>query len=348
MRRFWLYLAFATVVGGVFLWLAARELRWDEVQKWAQTADLGHIALWSLLFAIVYAVCHAARIVRWNELVQPLGEVDPRTVHRVCVVGFTAILLLPFRLGELVRPYLLSRRTSLGMTPLLGTAVVERVIDGLVITGLLFVTLATYSGSRSAGFAQTFGLISAGIFIPALLVCLVALWQRELALTAVRRIGGLVSPRLAERIAELLEAFIEGFRGLVAKKAAGRFLLATILYWTTNVASMWMLARWGFGLDVGPWEIATVMAVLVIGIMLPAGPAMAGNFEYFALRGLGLFVVLEGEGSVGAQAAAFAALLHILQFVVIVIPGFIVMWSDREARHLVQLSQQAEQAERAA
>ena len=106
----------------------------------------------------------------------------------------------------------------------------------------------------------------------------------------------------------------------------------------TWLRDAWPLARWGFGLDVGLWDMVTVMALLVIGIMIPAGPAMAGNFEYFMTRALGLFVVLE---VFGVEVTAFAACVHILQFLVIVIPGFVVMWFDPESRHLISLSGQA-------
>ncbi len=343
MRRFWIYLSAATLIGGFFFWLAARELPWEDVDVWAQTVDWPHLIGWSVAFMLLYAVCHASRVFRWYEVVRPLDEdIPPGTVHRVCTVGFTAILLLPLRLGELVRPYLLSRRSDLGISPLLGTAVVERVIDGLVVTGLLFATLATYSGEGKTVFAHTIGAFSAAIFVPALLVCLFALWRKEQTVAVVQKLLGLVSSGLAAKLSGMLEAFIDGLRGLAAGDALGRFLLFTAVYWTMNVVSLWVLARYGFGMALGPWDAAAVMAILVIGIMIPAGPAMAGNFEFFVVRGLGLYMVLEGVW--GVRAGAFAALLHILQFLVIAIPGFVVMWSDPDARHLVRLSEEAEDA----
>lgn len=342
MKRFWLFFGLATVVGGVFLWLAARELRWDEVDAWAATKEWSHIATWALIFCVLYGFTHFARVVRWYYLVKPLGDVDARSVHRVCVVGLTAILLLPLRLGELVRPYLLAKRTDLSMTAVLGTAVVERVIDGLVVTGLLFVTLATYAGTQSPEFAKVAGLISAAIFVPALGMIVLAMVSRERAKALVNITFGLVSKPLAEKLCGLLEAFIDGFRALAAGHALAPFLAITAVYWTGNVLSMWLLARFGFGLDLGPWEMAAVMSITVIGIMIPAGPAGVGNFEYFAVEGLGLYIA--AEGTAGVAAGAFAAGLHILQFLVIAIPGFIVMWSDPESRHLIRLSQEADAA----
>lgn len=341
MLRFAVYFLLANVIGGFFLWLAARDLPFDQIGGYLEQADMAHLGLWAGVFVLIYAICHWARIFRWSYLVRPLSDdVDSMTVHRVCTVGFTAIILLPLRLGELVRPYLLARRTELPMSSVLATAVVERVLDGLIMTGLLFVTLAFYSGERATGFATTTGLIAAAIFVPALLVCLLAFWRKEWTINLLRRIGNPISKGLTEKATGMLDEFIEGFRGLLAADELGRYLFVTALYWFTNILSMWVLAKMGFGLDVSLWEVATVLPILVIGIMIPAGPGLAGNFEYFMKEGMELFL----SPKLGAEIMVFAATVHILQFLVIVIPGFFVMWSDPEARHLIKLSKQAEEA----
>ncbi len=334
-RRFALYFLAANVIGAVFLWLAARELPFGQVRVYLRETSLSHLLIWSLVFMAIYAVCHLARVVRWSYLVRPLGDVDLGTVHRASAVGFAGILLLPLRLGEFVRPALLSRRSELNVSGLLATAVVERVIDGLLVTGVLFITLLTYSGGQETGFARTIGWMSAAIFVPALTICLLALWRRSWALGLIETLGRPVSPRLADWAVELLDDFIDGFRVLSHGGYLGRFLLMTALYWGVNVLSMWVLARFGFGFDVSPWDITTVIAILVIGIMIPAGPALAGNFEYFMKEGLELFLSVE---AVGGKMAVFGALVHILQFVVIVIPGIWVMWTDPTARHLLSLA----------
>lgn len=345
MTRFLIYFVIANVIGGFFLWLSARALPLDDLAEYLKDADFGHLALWSGIFLAVYSMCHLSRVLRWNDLIQPLGEVNPWRVHRVCAVGFTAILLLPLRLGELVRPYLLSRQTSLPMASVLGTAVVERVIDGLLITGLLFVTLSTYSGEKAPGWVMSTGFLSAGIFIPALGMCALAYWRRSWALRLIELTIGRVLPGLAGKLAGMLDGFIDGFKALVQGRAMGRFMLLTLLYWGSNIVSMWLLARYGFGLDLELWEMATVLAILVIGIMIPAGPAMAGNFEFFVATGVGLFLAVELT-DVGSRVMVFAATVHVLQFLVIVIPGMVLMWVDPESRNLIRLSAEAEEAAR--
>jgi hypothetical protein len=148
-------------IAGFFLWLtvhglvndAGTELGtpfWTSLEHSLSAVPLGTLGLYALIFLAV----HVTRIFRWRYLVTPLGEHDVRKIFRICAVGFTAIVILPLRLGEMVRPYLLSKESGVPMSAALGTAVVERVLDGLLITGLLVLSLATYTGDRATAFVD--------------------------------------------------------------------------------------------------------------------------------------------------------------------------------------------------
>lgn len=326
-----LSLLLALAIGAVFFLLAIRTIPIDAVREHLATADWARLGVAAGVFVLIYTVCHAARVVRWYFLVRPLGKVEAAQVHRVCTVGFSAILLLPLRLGELVRPFLLARTSNLSGAGVLATVVVERVIDGLIITGLLFVGLWTYQGEASIELARTVGTMAAAIFVPALVMCFVAYHNRALSRRLVMGTVGRVSQGLGERIAVMLEQFGAGFRSVSRRGDMAPFLAITAIYWSTNALSMWVLLRMGFGLDIGLWEMVTVMAVLVVGIMVPAGPAMAGNFEYFMAQGMGLFVPIDII-SIGGQVGLFAAMVHLLQIAVIVAPGGWVMVRYRKLR----------------
>ena len=319
-------------IGALFLYLAIRTIPIQEVVHYLEGASWKRIGLVSLLFSGIYGLSHGARVLRWFYLVRPLARnVEAREVYRVGLVGFAAILLLPLRLGELVRPFLLARRTEVPAAGALASVVVERVIDGLVITALLFLALWTYRGEASVEFARTVGGISALIFLSALAVTILAVWRRKLARDLVIATAGRLWPRVGETLATLLEQFVDGFTVMFRGREVMPFLALTALYWGTNVLSMWVLARFGFGLVVGIWEMMGVLAVLVVGIMIPAGPAMAGNFEYFLAQGMGLYLPLEAP-LVGGAIGAFTGFLHLIQVMVIVVPGLWVMFRFRSLR----------------
>jgi len=340
-RTFW-YSLIALGIAIFFLYLTARELPIEDVHAYLGSMDLVNLGLWSTIFVLLYSLCHWARVQRWYYLIRPIEPgVDQGEVSRVGLIGFGAILILPLRLGEFVRPALLAQKTNISISAGLGTAVVERVVDGLVITGLLFVTLMTYDGEVSTGAIQFAGALSASIFIPALLVCIAAYLRRDWTMHKVLWFAKWMPFGIGDKLAGMLDAFISGLKGLVEGEALSRFLGFSILYWGCNATSMWLLARFGFGLEIGLWDTVTMMAVLVIGIMIPAGPAMAGNFEYFVLQAAALFVVLEEQGG---AVGAFAGILHVLQFLVIVIPALWITARDVQTRGWWRLTSESPQA----
>src|SRR4029079_11245838 len=92
------------------------------------------------LYLATLAVTHLFRAWRWDFLLRSAGARVP--LHRLLAissVGFMAILALPLRLGELVRPYYVAREGHVRMSAALGTIAVERIVDGLVISIVFFV-----------------------------------------------------------------------------------------------------------------------------------------------------------------------------------------------------------------
>ena len=345
MRRFAIYFAIANLIGIFFLWLAAKELPFGKILDFLGTYDRVTFLTWALVFCALYGVSHLARVVRWYELVRSLDDekelISKSRSAAICAIGFMSILLLPLRLGEFVRPYLLSKNSEIPMSAALGTVVVERIIDGMVITGMLFITASSYAFSEQRVFALSLSAFAAAIFFPAFFMCAVALWKRELAFKIVQKTAGLLSPSIAQKIIGMLGAFIDGFRALKNGKSLGKFLAYTAIYWISNGASMWLLATFAFGFDVSLFDGYTLLAILVVGIMLPGGPAMAGNYEYFINRGMLLVSTTAPEG-----IAAFAATIHILQFLVIVIPGMLIMAFDKSMRSIIKIANESMDAEK--
>ena len=120
------------------LYLASRQLSFSGMWQAMLTAD------WSVL--LPYFACLAAqhffRAWRWGQLLAPIAPVPFRRILPISSVGFFAILALPLRMGELVRPYLIADPPSIRMSHGLGTMAVERVLDGLILSLSAFVVVA--------------------------------------------------------------------------------------------------------------------------------------------------------------------------------------------------------------
>ncbi len=336
-RRFWVSFVVANVLGAIFLWIAARGLPISELDDYLARTDPWHLARVFAAFIAVYSLSHAARVVRWYDLVRPIGEVEKGLVHRVCIVGLGAIVLLPLRLGEFVRPVLLSRRSELPASSLLATAVVERVVDGLVVTGVLFASMALTMGTSAPTWALATGGAAATLFLGVLTACVLAWWRRDWTLAMVDATFGRASKKLGDALGGLLSSFLDGFEALARGRALGRFLGTTAVYWSINLTSMWGLARFGFGLDISPIQIGAVFGITSIGIMIPGGPGQAGTFEVFMVESLGLFMNIE-DADIGVRVLAFVATIHVLQFIVITAPAFLTMWFDPRTRGMMSMT----------
>src|SRR4029079_19688476 len=101
---------------------------------------------------------------RWNYLLAPLGITIPNgPLLAISSVGFMAILALPARLGEFVRPGLLRKR-GVAATAGLGTVAVERIVDGLLVSVFVFVAFFALRGPASPRWMMPTAYAALGIF----------------------------------------------------------------------------------------------------------------------------------------------------------------------------------------
>jgi hypothetical protein len=151
------------------------------------------------------------------------------------------------------------------------------------------------------------------------------LWQRQLAVRLTHWGVGLVSPRLGQLLAEKVGNVADGLRSIGSARLGFGFLLESLIYWGINAFGVWILAR-GCGLPLDLGHAAAVMGVLAIGILLPTGPGLFGNFQLAVAACLRLYFP---ESTVAAQGSVFIFLLYVLQSAVMVVCGVIPLYAMR-------------------
>ena len=110
-----------------------RDANLADVWRHVRTA---HVSL--LLLALVFvAATFWIRAFRWQQLLGPIGPTRFRTVFRSGVIGFAALSILPARVGDLLRPYLVARQDGLQFTATFATIVMERVLDLIAVLALM-------------------------------------------------------------------------------------------------------------------------------------------------------------------------------------------------------------------
>ncbi len=265
------------------------------------------------------AVTHFCRAWRWNNLLQPIGvKLAPAPLLAISSVGFMAILALPARLGEFVRPALIRKRGEISAAAALGTVAVERIVDGLLVSMFVFGALFALRGPDAPGWMMPTAWAALGVFSAALVFLIFALrWPKKTVKLAVKLT---LLPKFAPRFAAILEdklgMLIYGFTVLDDRKNLAIFVVWSLAYWGANGLSVWVLAQGfhatGFEMDLSVLGAFATMGLVAVGITLPNSPGLVGQFQYFTLLGLGLYIP---KGLLESEGLAFAIVLHGLQVV---------------------------------
>ncbi|MDP9372539.1 MAG: flippase-like domain-containing protein [Chloroflexota bacterium] len=312
------------LIGGValtalFLWLALRNVDIGAVRD-----GLRHARYEFLLPA---ALCNVAgygvRTLRWQRILAPTKRVSFGRLYPVLMTGFAANNLLPARIGEFTRAYLLGSRERVSRSLALATIVVERVCDGLTLLALMAVTLAlvpipaTDAHLRTVEIAAAliFGLATAG---------LVALMLVPRPLLAIVRLLLRPAPRaLARRVAGLLESFIGGLEALRRPRALASIAGLSLVVWALEGASYgFIMLAFPFDLGPGQWFAAAAFLLVFVnlGIMIPSAPGYIGTYQVFARLALGAF------GVAPALAVGLSFVAHALQYGLITGTGLLCCW----------------------
>lgn len=365
-RSLWLKWLVGLAVGAVFVWwssrnwpldqlfggtLALRELPSRSAHPIAHWLGIDHgLALvlqrggaampiaWALnlralgLYALILTAIHWLRVLRWQPLLQPHASVPLSVLNRVGAVGFMTVFLLPLRLGELTRPAMLARshadhppvRFGAG----LGVIALERVLDGLMVTGLLFAVLQLVPAAALAEAPQVqHGAWAAlAVFSTAIGGLTATMLARSFTLGMTERILGLVSKSLAQKVIGLVTAFVDGLAMLKSPLHVAQFVGLTSLYWLINGAGLWLMAQ-GFGLQMPLPAGYAMMSCIVVGMMIPNSPGNVGTFWTFLLLPAGLW----GVSSNSTAAVAFGLAVWLAQTVQGTLFGLWGSWADARA-----------------
>lgn len=328
-------------VGAVALYLAFRGV---DGQAFLEALQGVHVPTFIAGLGLFFSV-HVCRSIRWGRLVQAVEpRVGFRTYFSVCSVGFFLINVLPFRLGEVVRPYLLFEREEIPFGSGVATVVVERVLDMLALGAIFVGALALADlpdGPVSIG-GEPVDLVGTGrtailsVLLPAsgLLVVLLAMGDRGVSLAG--RLAGLAGERMGSLVSGLLRTFLDALLSLGSLRSAVPVLAWTVITWVLNVFSILVMARGlEFGAQVGFWDAGAILSSICIFLILPAPPLFAGVFEAAVIVGVVLVVGTEFYD----QAAAFSVLVHGSQFLLLsVLGGFFLVVDRISVRRLLSQS----------
>ena len=302
-------------LSALLVWLSIRGIEFRGVIDGFRT-----IRCWYLFPAVAAMfLMQLLRSIRWGVILRPIEKVDQLSLFSVTSVGFLAIIAIPARMGELARPYLITKKSRIPMSSALGTIFVERVLDSLTVliiavVALFFTALPPWLVRSSVLFL----LVTLGLF--AVMVRMMV--RREATLRILAPLIGRLPVRHAGTVNRLIDHFIEGFRIVVDPALLLLVSLLSIVIWFVDVLAIYLLFL-AFGLHLPVAAAFVLMIILIIGIAIPTAPGFIGNWHYFCILGLGLF------GIPKTDALTFAIIYHALSIGIVILLGLIFLPFNR-------------------
>jgi len=304
------------VISALFLYFALRSVNPDELVEAFATADYRYVAP---------AVCLSLisvwfRAVRWKYLTSHIKKIGLQSLLSATSIGLMANGVLPARLGEFIRAYVIGQKEGISKSSAFATIVVERIFDGMTVLVFFVIIILRYSYQFPEWLHNIVYIVT--VFYLCALGFIIFLRLRTEA--ASRCIDLFLRP-LPEKpravLTRWLHSFIYGLGIIGSARNAILASLYSVLVWLPNALIIYVLSH-SFGIALPVSGAFVVLIIVVFGMMIPSAPAFVGTIQYCSVAALSLFGVAK------ATALSFSVVYHVCAFVPITITGFIFLFIE--------------------
>ena len=303
----WLKLSLGFILSFLGLYFAFQTIDLNDLLKSFESINY----FWIFVAIILLIFYTYIRSLRWRLLLFSLELVTIKDLFASNMVGYFGNSILPFKMGEILRGYAISRNNDLKTSTVLGSIVLERVCDlgGLLIL-LLFVTLF-YSFPYDIGLSL---IISA----TAILLILILLWfisfKKEFIMNKIKGTQ-LMDLKTVISFIKTLSSFSIGFSSLNSFRSFIYVSLLTIVSWfILYLVTYYTLLS--LNLQIGWVEIAVVLLLTSMAMSVPAAPGAIGTHHfatYYVMNSLLDFNSIDSQ--------TFAIVLHAVSYLPLVAIG---------------------------
>ena len=303
MRR-WHFLA-GVAISLLFLYFALRGLQFGDVWETLKGANY----LWLIPGVLIYLVGVIARAWRWHYLLRPIKSIPTTTLFPITAIGYMGNNIYPARAGEVLRAIVLKKFEGVAISASLATIVVERVFDGIVMLGFVFLNLPELARlTVSSGFVgniQTLALWGAGAFLGVLVLFLLAGMYPERTIWFVKWISRYVIPaKFRDQVIGLAESFLGGLAALRSPRDVLMIFFTSIVIWLLETGKYWFVMQ-AFPLEVSFFTLMLMNGIVNLATTIPSAPGYVGTFDAPGIA------VLQAYGVDKAIAAGYTLVLHV-------------------------------------
>jgi uncharacterized protein (TIRG00374 family) len=293
------------------LYLVVRGVDWIKLWSAFRTAEY-----WFLLPALVILLgCSYARARRWKLLIAPSERIPIVRLFHIVNIGYLFNNLLPAKVGELVRAYLVGRIVKGGFAKALSTLIVERLLDVLCVVILLVILIPFVS---LPSWATRAGLIFGVVAILGITMLVVLARFGESGLRWLWRYLGRLPVIGKPRVRVWLSNLISGLKPLTELRLIPGIALWSVAVWVGYaLLNYTLLAAFRMTVSVSFAVSAFALCATGFGMIVPSSPGAIGVFEGAVVLALGLY------GVDASQAFAYAFGLHMFTNLGLIVLGLV-------------------------
>jgi uncharacterized membrane protein YbhN (UPF0104 family) len=246
------------------------------------------------------------RALRWQRLLAPLTAIPVWRSAAYLAIGYFANSMLPARLGDVARAYLAGQSFGVSRLGVLGTVVVERLADGLLILGVVAVLGITVAGGGSLATTASWLVVLAAAGGAGLLV-------------AIAYLRGSGTGRIRVGMRSLMERVLRGADALRSPSGLAVVAALTVVAFVPAVAMFSLIAA-AAGLQLSLAQCALAMGGLALSTSIPAAPGSIGTYEFVGLT------ILSALGVDAEVALAVVLLVHLAATLPVALAGLVAAW----------------------
>jgi len=309
--RFWLGIAISLICLVLVLW----NIDFWEVLNALKRANYA----WLLPASLAFAGTLISKVLRW-QLLFP-GEhkrIRREKLFSALMISYALNTILPARLGELARAYVIGETEGLSKSLTLSTIVVEKVLD--VLTLLLFLVLLLPFLTLPS-WVQRPALIMAALFLCLFAIILALTYQRQRTLSLVSSFLRQIPRLSAERILNSLDSALSGFDVLRSARRNISLWGWSLAVWITGALFI-LFVMFAFHINAPPSAAVLVLCVTSLGMTVPSSPGYIGVYHWLVVSTLLIFNV-DRE-----LALSYAFALHAVTFLPLTLLGIFYMMRE--------------------
>jgi len=239
---------------------------------------------------------------QWHFLLRPVGSISVVRTTQAIYAGLFTNEIIPMRMGELVRTFLVSRWMSKKFVSIVPSLVVGRFFEaawlgvGIGLTASLVHLPKNLSVSADV----------LGVAVLIVTVSFVYLFVRKKSGASHSQLQKTTGWKPLRLLSDFIRRLTAGISDIGASPALYFALLTTALILTFEIFAFWFVMR-AYGLHVSVWAGAAVFLIVHLGTAIPNAPSNVGTFQFFTVLGLTLFGI-DKTAATGFSVVVFLVL----------------------------------------